>query len=326
MTHVAFPRILTAQMAPAGRHRKRWSRAQRIAVTTTLVLLMGGFGYILLETWMTGSSSPSTYIADDAILREGTRRGVIEIFPPRSGHPRAVIVFLGNDVGFWRPHRLLAAGLGLDGYAVVGLDIRDVFRELPDDPDARATAVTRRLRDLIQRGYDEFAKVAPDTTRATTQRPPPLLLMGHSLGAELALWTAANVRPAALAGVIALSPGSRSHLRVTAGDLLMSGEPMETGSFAVADVVHQLVTNDSDARVAVVRGSQDRLRSADSAILAAGRMNAKRIVVPLGTHSMTDVGLAGWSVRRALAWVLAATPAAPELGVVRSPAPAPVQR
>jgi hypothetical protein len=53
-----------------------------------------------------------------------------------------------------------------------------------------------------------------------------VVLGGHSIGAELAIWTAAHDTVPLLAGVLAMSPGERGHLRVTLGDLA-EREPTE---------------------------------------------------------------------------------------------------
>src|SRR5262245_8812846 len=44
--------------------------------------------------------------------------------------PRAVIFFFGNDIGFWRPHRQLAASLARTQFAVAGFDMRPLLRRL----------------------------------------------------------------------------------------------------------------------------------------------------------------------------------------------------
>ncbi len=221
--------------------------------------------------------------------------------------PRAVIFFFGNDVGFWRPHRRLAADLARDGYAVAGFDIRPILAQLPDDDGLRDRAFTAQMLPIIRLAHAELGGSSADAGLASTRTDDaqtPLVLIGHSLGAELALWVAAHGAPLGIAGVVVLSPGLRSHLRISASDLLMTDEPTGPGSFSVPAEVDTAVSMLPDLRIAIVRASHDKLRYADSALLAAGGAQARRFLVPLAGHSLTSLVLARFVVRDAVAWVL----------------------
>lgn len=132
---------------------------------------------------------------------------------------RAAIFFFGNDVGFWKPHQALAWQHSGMQYAVAEFDIRQLLAKLPDASGGRDSVFASTMRRLI------------DSARAERGPTPPLILSGHSIGSELALWTAAHVPLHGLTGVLALSPGSRSHLDISASDLLMSAEPTGPLSF-----------------------------------------------------------------------------------------------
>ncbi len=226
-------RRVAGSACAACRRVPRWARFTAMA----LLLCFGLFA--LFEQYTGGRDVTSDYHARTVALRSAE----ITVYAPPVGYaaPRAILVFFGNDVGFWAPHRRLAFGLSRDGYAVIGVDIRTVLANLPSDPGLRADAVRQRVRDIIDAGHAEF-----DGPRADT----PLVLAGHSLGAELALWSAASVPAPSLAGVVAMSPGSRSHLRISASDLLMTGEPQEAGSFAVSDLIKRAVRIHPNLRIA----------------------------------------------------------------------------
>jgi pimeloyl-ACP methyl ester carboxylesterase len=267
--------------------------------------------FVLFNEQMGGSGEVPTYQPRTLSLR----RSSLELFAPAPGNrtPRAVIVFFGNDIGFWKPHRRLAAGLARDGYAVVGVDIRPVLDGSARDTAQHAAIVRMRLDSIIGGAYSEFGSAAPDESNIVPatpvmSAPVPLVLAGHSLGAELALWAAANMQLPELRGVVAISPGSRTHLTVSASDILMTSEPVGPGSFAVSDFAHSVLTERPDVRMAIVRGSNDPLRSADSALLVAGDSDIRRFGVPMAGHSMKRLALAGLVVRRALDWVLVTPP------------------
>jgi pimeloyl-ACP methyl ester carboxylesterase len=204
---------------------------------------------------------------------------------------RAVIVFFGNDIGFWRPHRQLAASLARSQYAVAGLDIRPLLGGLPDREPVRDSVFARTIDRMIGRVRRELGG---DSI--------PLIIAGHSLGAEIAIWTAAHARPSGAVGVLALSPGSRSHLRVSVADIMNGPEPTGPESFAVADAIAAVPCGE---RIAIVRGTRDRFVAADSALLATGGGRITRFSIPFAGHSLKRLATASFETRRALDWLLA---------------------
>lgn len=239
------------------------------------------------------------YVPRDPALRgQGLRFYVAAGARP----PRAVLFFFGNDLGFWRPHRRLAGDLASQGYAVAGWDMRPLLRSLPDARRQRDSVFRARIVPLVSRAARELAGPgrAPGAPGGV-----PLVFVGHSLGAEVALWTAAYARIPGTAGVVALSPGLRSHLRVSVADLLMTGEPTGPGSFSVPEAVAAAVGRPGPPqRVAVVRGERDRLRYADSALAAAGGPWLRRFDLRFAGHSLKRIALARFVVRSAVRWVL----------------------
>jgi pimeloyl-ACP methyl ester carboxylesterase len=218
------------------------------------------------------------------------------IYTP-AGPPRALVLFFGNDVGFWRPHHALAAALASDGYAVAGVDIRPLLASLPEGHPARDIACRTAVRELVSRTRSELSL---DSV--------PLVIGGHSLGAELALWSAANAGLTNVAGTLALSPGNRSHLRVSASDILMTAEPRGPDSFGVAEQV--ALATGLGQRVAIVRGANDKFRSADVTLMAAGGASVRRFGVPFASHSLRDLTLARYVIRDAMGWLLEPRPPA----------------
>jgi dienelactone hydrolase len=232
----------------------------------------------------------SSYRPRDAALR----RLPVSFYPAAdtSRPPRAVVFFFGNDVGFWEAHQKLAERLAGDGYAVAGFDVKRFLASLPDAPPARESAYAAGIDAIIDRARREL--------RGDSL---PLVIAGHSLGAEIAVWTAAHVPEPGLSGVLILSPGSRGHLRVTLSDVLDGGEPREAGSFSVAE---QIAALPAPVRVALVRGQSDRYRYADSALVAAGGARIERFGVPFAGHSLKKLFLAGPAVERAMDFLLPA--------------------
>ena len=209
--------------------------------------------------------------------------------PDPTRPPRAYVFFFGNDVGFWRAHERLAGLLRAKGYAVAGLDVRRVLKHLPRGP-ARDSVFLARVDSLLERARPVLGAAAA-----------PLVVAGHSIGGELALWTAARLREPGFVGVVSLSPGARGHLGVSLGDML-GREPHGSDSFAVDSQVAQLAPR---VPVALVRGTKDDLGYADSAIVAAG---ARRFEAVGQGHSLLDLRAAGPVVLAAFAFVLGAPP------------------
>jgi pimeloyl-ACP methyl ester carboxylesterase len=207
--------------------------------------------------------------------------------------PRAVVFFFGNDIGFWKPHRQLATALAESQYAVAGFDMRSLLHALPAPRPARDSAFAAALDPLIAAARRELGS---DSV--------PLIIAGHSLGAEIAIWTAARLCPPGTIGVLALSPGSRSHLRVSLSDIMNGPEPTGSESFSVAEAIAAVPP---DERVAIIRGTRDDYARADSALLAAGEARIARFSVPFAGHSLKQVATSRFVVRRALEWLLDST-------------------
>lgn len=229
---------------------------------------------------------PPTYVPRDVSLR---RRELLFYIPSGSAAPpRALIIFLGNDVGFWEPHQELASRLAGAGYAVVGLDVRQYLAKLPDGEPQRDRAFADSIVPLVA------------AIRREVGDSLPLVLGGHSFGAEVALWIARNREPPSLRGVLAMSPRSSGHLFVTAGDLA-NEEAHGAGAWSTLDAVR---TMDPRVRVAVVRGANDQFAAHDSAFMAAGAQRLRRFSVPLAGHSLKKLLIAGPIVEHAVTYLL----------------------
>ena len=207
-----------------------------------------------------------------------------------SAPPKAFVFFVGNDIGFWGAHQDLAKRLAGAGYDVVGLDVKIFFGRLPDDPAARA-----RLFG------DSVALMIALARRELGADSIPVVVGGHSLGAEVAGWIAVHAPPPRLAGLLLISPRGRGHLRATLSDIANRSAPTEPGSYSVADNIAALP---SSVRVAIVRGTDDRFRAVDDELRNSGGERINKWWVPWGGHSMSNILLAGPFVERALAWTL----------------------
>ena len=244
------------------------------------------FALALVVTF--GCSGPQpTYVPRDPELKKLP----LFFYPAAASAPaRAVVFFFGNDVAFWKPHQELAAYLSEQGYSVIGFDIRSFLANLPDNHPQRDSTFRGRILPIIARSRHE---IGADSL--------PLIIFGHSLGAELAIWTAAFARAPGLAGVVAMSPGLSSHLRVSASDLLNGPEPKGPDSFSVPAAVKAI---EQKVRIAIVRGSNDKYRYADSALTAAGGDRIRVFVVPFASHSLKRLIVAKPIVRHAMEWLL----------------------
>lgn len=270
------------------RHESGAKRRPWVAIAlAALALSLGVVAYAVMPP------ARSEYVPHDPTLRQP----YLYFFPPHpeTGATRSFIFFFGNDVGFWDAHEQLADDLAGQGYAVVGLDLKPLLANLPDGATpasvrARDSAFSARLESVISRSRHELGM---DTSR--------VILVGHSFGAEMAVWTATHVPIRGLVGVVALSTGARGHLRITWRDLGNVGEPHDPGSFSVADDVAALPPQ---MRVALIRGSHDRLAYADSAIVTEGGNRVRLSMVPFAAHSLKRVILARFVVRNAVRWVL----------------------
>jgi hypothetical protein len=125
----------------------------------------------------------------------------------------------------------------------------------------------------------------------------PIVIAGHSFGADLALWAEANARFPGVVGVLALGPTRRDHPTVTLKDQMNTGEPTEPGSFAVDEQIRNTPAN---VRIALVRGASDKERRSDPDFIAAGGARMSYTVIPFASHSLKSLVIAGPMIERAL--------------------------
>lgn len=247
-----------------------------------------GLATIVAFAACTGGEAPTRAASDPALRGQPI---FLYAAADSTRPPRAIVFFFGNDIGFWEAHRELATSLAKAQFAVAGFDMRPLLHSLPERGAARDSAFVAAITPLIAGARRELGG---DSV--------PLIIAGHSLGAEVAIWTAAYACPDGVVAVLAMSPGSRSHLRVEWSDLLNGPEPTGDGSFSVAAAIAAVP---ADERVAIIRGSRDDYAHVDSALLAAGGSRAKRYMVPFAGHSMKQLLTASYETRRALDWLLA---------------------
>jgi pimeloyl-ACP methyl ester carboxylesterase len=225
----------------------------------------------------------STYRPRDPLLQ----REPLYFYPARGElKPKAGIFFLGNDLGFWGPHQKLAQRLADHGYAVVGFDIKAFLERYPDSPALRDSILVHDVPTLMKRSLHELGADSR-----------PIVLAGHSFGADLALWTEANARPSGVVGVLALGPTKRDHPTVTLRDQINAGEPTEPGSFAVADEIRN---TPADVRIALMRGASDKERKSDPAFIDAGGSRMSYTIIPFASHSLKSLIIVGPMIEHAL--------------------------
>lgn len=257
-------------------HYRRASRRDRVSLLAGAVLALGVVAC---------PAAKPPYVPRDPVLR-----ALPLYFYPASDSAKAVVIFFGNDVGFWEAHDRLARQLASNGYTVIGVDIKKYIERLPEPYARREAAFDSSIDGVIARAVREM--------RATTL---PLVLGGHSFGADLALWTAVHAPPPHTLGVLALAPTARSHFYVTATDRANIGEPDEPGSFAISQEIRSVP---STMRIALLRGSRDRRKGIDSALEAAGKPRLRYSVIPFASHSLKSLTLAGPMAQRAVAWII----------------------
>jgi len=233
--------------------------------------------------------SRRAYIPRDSELK----REPLLFYPDagRSRHPKAGVFFLGNDLGFWGSHQKLAERLASRGYAVVGFDIRKFLERLPDSALLRDSVMVHVIPALMKRSLHELGA---DSL--------PIVIAGHSFGADLALWLEANAPVPGVVGVLALGPTQRDHPTVTIKDEMNSGEPTEPGSFAVADEIRNIPPN---VRIAVLRGASDKERTSDRDFIVAGGSRMTYMVIPFASHPLKSLIIAGPMIERALDHLIA---------------------
>jgi pimeloyl-ACP methyl ester carboxylesterase len=216
----------------------------------------------------------SAYVPRDPELQ----REPLYFYPARS-RPKAGVFFLGNDLGFWEPHQKLAERLANDGYAVVGFDVKKFLDGFPDSALLRDSVLVHDIPRLMKRSLHELGVDSG-----------PIIIAGHSFGADIALWTEANARPPGVIGVLALGPTKRDHPTVTLMDKMNAGEPTEPGSFAIDEQIRNTPAN---VQIALLRGSSDKERKSDADFIAAGGGRMTYTVIPFASHSLRSLIIAG---------------------------------
>lgn len=264
----------------------------RVSIRISPPLIVAG---LLVSTalaigWLVSAPvAVSSYVPRDALLR----RKDTYLYHAATAQRRGMVWFYGNDVAFWKPHQELAAMLTRDGYDVVGFDARRFFDDTRATGPERDSIVARTVLGLLSHARREFG----DETR-------PVVLMGHSLGADLAVWSVTHDSIPHLGGILLLSPTPRSHLYATMRDRLFLGEPMEAGSYALTTVIRQLPPG---VRVIVARGDHDSHDAGDadlvSTIVATGHAasaDEAYMRIPLAGHSLRSLFIAGPMIARAV--------------------------
>lgn len=285
------PRRVVPSIPPSRAKRLRLWTATAVTAVAALVAV-----YPFAHRLVFPPAVPR-YVPRDPMLRElpvslfpaVAPRGVASSVPVE---PRGVILFYGNDGAFTREHQKLAERLAGHGYDVVGLDVMRQLPTLPSEtPALRDSAFAASIGSLVERVRREFH--APDA---------PLIVAGHSFGADLAIWTAAYAPPRGTVGVLAMGPGSRGHLGLSQiNPLERLQNPTGPGTFSTADAVRATAPR---VRIAVVRGGGDVYRIADSALALAGGARFHRTLIPLGGHAFRRLLIAGPLIERDVDWLV----------------------
>jgi hypothetical protein len=164
--------------------------------------------------------------------------------------------------------------------------VKSFLDRLPDSALLRDSVLVHDMPALIRRSLHELHA---DSV--------PVIIAGHSFGADLALWTEANAPMPGVVGVLALGPTKRDHPMVTINDKVNLGEPTEPGSFAVDE---QIRNTPSNVRIALLRGASDKERKSDRAFIAAGGQRLRYTVIPFASHSLRSLVIAGPMIEHAL--------------------------
>jgi pimeloyl-ACP methyl ester carboxylesterase len=260
-------------------------RAVAIGLAALAVVIVGIISYARRST----TAHPPTYVAADTSLRAP----YFYLYPSRTAEPaRAVIVLFGNDIAFWEPHQDLAWRFSGDGYDVIGLDLRKYLATLPEPEPQRDSAFAANITAIIARARRELHA---DSL--------PLIVGGHSFGAEIAFWLAWRVPPPKLVGVLSLNSRSSGHLFITPSDW-MNKEASGPWSFSVVQAAHDIEPN---IRIALVRSSKDPFKVHDPDFVAAGGARLRRYEIPMASHSLTTMLVAGPLISRAVRFLLDST-------------------
>jgi pimeloyl-ACP methyl ester carboxylesterase len=261
--------------------RRSWKQYSAIAFLLVVAIAIGG--WIYWRQWSTQAAP--TYKPRDAMLAKEP----LYFYPAVGGRANAFLFFFGNDVAFWEPHQMLANRLSHEGYAVVGMDLRKYLDELPDrSVPARDSAFAASIGPLIARARHE---IGADSL--------PIVIGGHSFGAEVALWTAMHEPPRKLVGVLAMSTRGAGHFFVRRSDW-ENEEPAGEGSFSTVDLVRDIPPA---VRIAVVRGQRDKFGTFDSSFAAVGGARFRRYWIPSTGHSIRSLIVAGPFIERALSFL-----------------------
>jgi hypothetical protein len=241
-------------------------------------------GALMLGSCVGCSPAHSAYVPRDPDLL----RQPLYFYPSKGPitHRKAGVFFLGNDLGFWGPHQKLAERLAANGYAVVGFDVKKFLDTLPDSSLLRDSVLAHEMPSLVAKSMHELGA---DSL--------PIIIGGHSFGADLALWVEANARLPRVIGVLVLSPTRRDHPTVSLSDEMNLGDPMEPGSFALVDQIRHTPPN---VHIALFRGASDKERKSDPDFIAAGGSRLSYTVIPFASHSLKSLIIAGPMIERAL--------------------------
>jgi len=245
----------------------------------TLVIAM----LLALVACESGPTIP--YVPRDASLRTEP----LLFYPARTKPARAFVVFLGNDVGFWKPHEELAWRLAENGYDVVGMDVKKYLARLPEAEPERDSTFAASIGPLLARARTELGA---DSL--------PVVVGGHSFGAEVAFWIALNRPPPKLVGVLALSPRSTGHLIVTPFDLL-NHEASGPYSFSTIGAATNIAPG---VRIALVRGASDPFRKHDADFMRAGGTRLRYYSIPFANHSLRKLLIAGPIIEHAVEFLV----------------------
>jgi pimeloyl-ACP methyl ester carboxylesterase len=131
----------------------------------------------------------------------------------------------------------------------------------------------------------------------------PVILAGHSFGAEVAFWIGQHAPPPHLVGILALNTRNTGHLFITPSDWL-NHEASGPWSFSTIDAARAI---DPHVRIALVRGTHDPFRGHDSAFAAAGGNRLRRFEIPMAGHALGTLLVAGPLISRAVRFLTDST-------------------